>query len=219
MLIVGPDAKLKRMIDPSPIYVYDSPIVFVLQYNYLGFILDSRMSLRPFYNHIKKIVYSKLFNFRKIRNYLTEYAAIMLYKQMILPFIEYAGFMLVTCNIDDQRELQKCQNDALRLCLRLKITDKTRIVDIHKRCNIVSLEQRRRTQLLMIMYKKSKDLSLHKVFPRNTGESKRVVFKTDHYEGTLYKRSPYFVGSKLWNALSISDIELPDIFSFKKNEA
>ena len=87
---------------------------------------------------------------------------------------------------------------------------------MHSRCNIISLEQRRRVQLLLLMYKKSKDPGLHKVFPRNTRGSKRLVFKTDQYEGTLYKRSPYFVGAKLWDALSLSDIELPDTFSFQK---
>ena len=87
---------------------------------------------------------------------------------------------------------------------------------MHSRCNIISLEQRRRAQLLLLMYKKSKDPGLHKVFPRNTRVSKRLVFKTDRYEGTLYNRSPYFVGAKLWYTLSLSYIELPDIFSFKK---
>ena len=47
--------------------------------------------------------------------------------------------------------------------------------------------------------------------------SKRIVFKTESYEGTLYKRSPYFVGTKLWNELPKIDIEMPDIFSFKKS--
>ena len=36
------------------------------------------------------------------------------------------------------------------------------------------------------------DLSLLKVFPRNTRESTRRVFKTANFEGTMYKRSPYF---------------------------
>ena len=66
------------------------------------------------------------------------------------------------------------------------------------------------------MYQKSKDIGLHKVFARNTRGSKRIVFKADHYEGTLHKRSPYFQGAKLWGGLSLSDIELPDIFSFRK---
>ena len=216
MLIVGSDTRLKKLQSPRPIRVYDSDVLFVSQYNYLGVILDSKMTLKPFYNQVKKTVYSKLLAFRKIRNYLTEYTAIMLYKQMILPFIEYAGFMLVSCNIENRRELQKCQNDALRLCLRIKVVDRIRIEDLHARCKIVSLEQWRRTQLLLLMYKKSKDLALHKVFARNTRESRQIVFKTHQYESTLYKRSPYFTGSKLWNDLSITDIELPDIFSFKK---
>ena len=66
------------------------------------------------------------------------------------------------------------------------------------------------------MYKKSKDIGLHKVFARNTRGSTRIVFKTDQYEGTLYKRSPYFLGAKLWDKLPFADIELPDIFHFKK---
>ena len=45
----------------------------------------------------------------------TENAAIMHYKHTILQFLEYAAFMLISCNIDDRRDLQKCKNDALRI--------------------------------------------------------------------------------------------------------
>ena len=67
----------------------------------------------------------------------------------------------------------------------------------------------------MLMYKKSTDFTMHKVFPRNTRESNRIVFKTDSYEGSLYKRSPYFVGSKLWDKLPRNVIEVPNIFVFR----
>ena len=56
---------------------------------------------------------------------------------------------------------------------------------------------------------------MHKVFPRNTRGSNRIVFKTDSYEGSLYKRSPYFVGSRLWDKLPRDVIEAPNIFVFK----
>ena len=151
------------------------------------------------------------FSFTKIRQYLTEYAAIMVYKQTILPYLEYAGFLLISCTKDDRRDLQKCQNDALRMCTRVKLNDHVKIEKLHDKCKISSLEQRRRVQLLQLMYKKSKDITLCKVFPRNTRESGRVVFKTDRFEVTLYKRSPYFVGTKLWSALPCSIIELPDL--------
>ena len=81
------------------------------------------MTLRPFYNHIKKNVYVKIFSLLKIRNYLTEHAAIMIYKLTILPFLEYAGFMLMACTVEDRKDLQKCQNDALRICTKVQLKD------------------------------------------------------------------------------------------------
>ena len=140
----------------------------------------------------------------------------MIYKLTILPYMEYAGFLVVACTLEDRRDLQKCQNDALRICTKQRLRDHVRVDELHVKCNIISLEQRRRNQLLDLMYKKRRDVSLHKVFPRNTRRSIRIVFKTANYQGTLYKRSPYFFGAKLWDDLSIADIELPDIFSFKK---
>ena len=125
-------------------------------------------------------------------------------------------FMLLPRNMEDRRELQRFQNDALRICTKTKVADHVKIEDLHARCNIISLEQRCRIQLLLLMFKKSKDVCLHKVFNRNTRASNCIVFKTDQYEGTLYKRSPYFVGAKLWDELPRDVIKLPCIFEFKK---
>ena len=55
------------------------------------------------------------------------------------------------------------------------------------------------------MYKKSKDIKMHKRFVRNTRISKGIVFK----------RSPYFSGAKLWDDLPVGIIELPDVYIFK----
>ena len=86
----------------------------------------------------------------------------MVYKLTILPYIEYAGFLVIATNIDDRHDLQICQNDALRICTRMKMADHIRIEDLHSRCKIVSLEQRRCSQLLSLMYKKSCDILLLK---------------------------------------------------------
>ena len=76
----------------------------------------------------------------------------MIYKQAILSYLEYAGFLLTACAIDDRRELQKCQNDALRICLGINLSDHVRIEDLHNKCKMISLEQRRRIQLFLLMY-------------------------------------------------------------------
>ena len=128
------------------------------------------MTLKPFINYMKKTIYHKGFTLAKIRRCLTEHAAVMIYKLTILPYIEYAGFLVVACTVDDRRDLQihVCQNDALRICNKHRVSDHVRIEELHVKCKIVSLEQRRRHQLLLLMYKKSCDVTLLKVFPRNT---------------------------------------------------
>ena len=37
----------------------------------------------------------------------------MVYKQTILPIIDYAGFLLISCRKDDKNNLQKLQNEIL----------------------------------------------------------------------------------------------------------
>ena len=127
MLLVGTRSKLKRLEPLSPVRLYESDVLFVSQYNYLGVIFDTEMTLRPSYNHVKKNVYVKIFTLLKIRKCLTKHAAIMLYKHTILPYLKYAGFMVCACNIEDRRELQKCQNDALRICTNIQLRDRVRI--------------------------------------------------------------------------------------------
>ena len=56
---------------------------------------------------------------------------------------------------------------------------------------------------------------MHKVFPRNTRFSRQIVFRTDSKEGVLHKRSPYFVGAKLWDSMTLDTLQLPDIYTFK----
>ena len=141
LLVAGTISKLSRLGRIDSLSLYDTDVTVVKSYNYLGLLLDSEMTLRPFYNHVKKNVYVKKLAFTKLRKCLTEHASIMLYKHTILPYLEYAGFMLIACNIDDRRALQKCQNDALRICARVSLKDRISIPDLHSKYEIISLEQ------------------------------------------------------------------------------
>ena len=49
--------------------------------------------MQPMLKHVKKLLTHKTFNLRKIRKYLTEKAAVSVYKQTILPI----WTMLVSC--------------------------------------------------------------------------------------------------------------------------
>ena len=134
-------------------------IHYVHTFNYLGVILDNQLCFNTYYHAVKRKVEYKIFVLYKIRKYIDNGTALLIYKQAILPLMEYAGFVLVSCNIGQRNELQVLQNNALRLCKRHFLRDHVRIEYLHEQCNIhvLGLEQRRRKQLLRLMYLYSKN--------------------------------------------------------------
>ena len=110
------------------------------------------MSLKPLLSIIKKNTKSKKCTLRKIRKYITVDCTILIYKQMIMPIFDYSGFLLFSCNKTDREYLQIIQNNALRHCLGLRLSDRISIAEIHWRANLVSLEQRRCIQSLLLLH-------------------------------------------------------------------
>ena len=80
---------------------------------------------------------------------------------------------------------------------------------------MASLEQRRCVQLLSLMYKLSKIEGNRAIGARRTRQQEKYIFRTDSKIGTKYSNSPYYKGSKLWNALE-KDVQFADsLFAFK----
>ena len=94
-------------------------------------ILDDEMSLIPLLKNIKKLINNRMFQLRKIRKYINTHAAILIYKQTILPIFDYHGFLLISLNVGDKNDLQVMQNDALRYCNGLNLLDKISIPVLH----------------------------------------------------------------------------------------
>ena len=191
-------------------------IAFVRSYVYLGVLIDDVMSLIPLIKDLKKRISNKIFMMRKLRKFLTFEAAVLVYKQTILPIIDYAGFMLIACRKEDKNDLQVLQNDLLHICNRSRIADRISIAKLHAKCKIVSLEQRRRKQLLRLMFLLSKDKKFIKVPGRLTRAANKIVFKVPTKILPVYERSPYYIGTLLWNELSQATQESNYIVEFKK---
>ena len=123
--------------------------------------------------------------------------------------------MLLAVAVDDRKDLQIMQNDALRFCYNVRLNDCVNIVDLHTRAKLSSLEQRRIRQLLrlqFLLYKKDTDSLVTRA---NTRSQQKYVFKVDAKIGKKYKRSPYYIGTRLWDKLSKDCQESDNIFVFK----
>ena len=111
-LVIGTNHKLKNL-DLHDRFVLNN--IFsenVNTFNYLGIILDSSMTLSPLFAKVVKVVTGKIYNLVKIRNFIDVNCALTIYKQTILPLLDYSGFMLISGNVSDRENLQKLQNDA-----------------------------------------------------------------------------------------------------------
>ena len=68
-------------------------------YKYLGVTTDEILSFRAHLNNtIKEIVAHKKIVMNKIRNYITENAAVKICKAMILPYLDYGDIFFVNAN-------------------------------------------------------------------------------------------------------------------------
>ena len=83
-----------------------------------------------------KTVYGRVEQKVFMRYLLDKQTATLVYKQATLPYIDYTGFTLLSCNIGRRRETQKLQNHALQLCLRYNLVDRITIRQLHNEAKL-----------------------------------------------------------------------------------
>ena len=93
-------------------------IKLVDSYVYLGVDVDNKLTFEPFIKSTIQKVNFKLYLFGKIRNLLTFAAAVLVYKQMVLPFFDYLDIILDSCRKYYVDRLQKLQFRGIKIIYR-----------------------------------------------------------------------------------------------------
>ena len=60
-----------------------------------------------------------------------------------------------------------------------------------------------RKQILWLMYLLSKEDNLIRILARKTRNAAKIVFKVPHRITPKYEKSPFYIGTTLWDGLSI----------------
>ena len=141
----------------------------------------------------------KLFTLRKIRPYISQRVSALIYKQFILPILDYADFLFDSTVKRELDLLDKIQERALTIIGRGQVNNKT----VESTYSIESLKSRRRKHHLSLMYRISKieaylDTSRPEIILRNRDKIKFVTAKT---KLTKVTKSPYYRGVSLWDML------------------
>ena len=205
--------KTKVMVFGTPNMLHKGPVPdielngellqVVSTYKYLGITLDTRLS----YNvHVSKTianVTAKLKQFKRMRNFLNAKAALMVYKNMMLPILEYGDVFLTAASVTNKKKLQILQNKCLRCALGKDV--ETSIIDLHAEANLFLLKYRREQHLLNFMYDQAQNPDMLKrktEYAIRTRSSKKKLLRVKRPYSEKFKRSLAYMGPKKWNQLS-----------------
>ena len=90
----GSRVRLENTLCPK-LYISNVCIDVVHKKKYLGVVLDSHLTFHKHLNNIIKITAHKINLSAKMRQYLTEFSSITIYKTMILPYFDYGHLLFI----------------------------------------------------------------------------------------------------------------------------
>ena len=178
--------------------------------------LNDELTLANEYKAVYRKAERKVYTLGKLRYFVDKKTALLIYKQAVLPYFDYGGFLLVSCNMGQKNDLQVLQNNALRICLKYRLVDRVSERALHAESSLQNLEQRWKSQLLKIMYHQSKNEQNIKVPNRHTRGADKVVFNVPTRCSRKYLKSPFYVGTQLWNSLPETSQRSDNLLKFEK---
>ena len=129
----------------------------VPHFKYLGITLDSTLN---FTKHIASVIHQicyKMTLLAKMKKYLKDESAVLIYKTKLLPYFDYAVVIISQANKKDVDKLQTLQNKCLRICLgKERRFDTNRA---HKLANTPFLADRREAYTCNFMFKRKSNRS------------------------------------------------------------
>lgn len=188
-------------------------IEIVEKFKYLGFLIDNKLNFCYQVNNCIRQVNHKMYMLRKIRGYMDAKTSLMIYKSMVLPYIEYGSNFLLSCPKYERAKFQRLQNKCLKIALNRNNLFNTRL--LHKEAKLADWEHRARIARCRLMYKyKYCEDYVSNVAPR-TRLHDGPIFRQDIPSCVGFLKSPSYLFRKEWNDLPVQIRGIDDLYVFK----
>ena len=182
-------------------------------YKYLGVILDRELNFQLHLKNIYQLASHKVYVLSLLRAYLTQEAALILYKSKILPYFDYGDIFYHGTHNYLAEKLQKLQNRALRICIHAPPRSSRDF--LHYTTNIPFLAYRRRAHLRNFMFTRKDNQNYIDLRNISTRIHNAVVFINIRANLTCFERSILWKGAREWNNLETAVRQLESRDSFK----
>lgn len=212
------DNKLRRKQTADKLFpfkevtVNQTRIVSVEQFKYLGVILDNNLRFGAQLSATIRSVNDKTYLLQKIRSSINRDTAIVLFKTMVLPYLEFASSLLIGCTQKEKVKLQRLQNRGLRLALGRNRLHGT--IELHREGKLAGWEIRAKIALCRLVFKRKYDEEFL-VERRDTRLMDGPVFAMVMPKSEYYRRSTSYESRRIWNTLPADIRRIDDFEVFK----
>ena len=185
----------------------------VPSFKYLGMTLDSTLNSNLHIAQIIKCVCHKMTLLAKLKRYLNESTALVIYKSMLLSYLDNGDVIFCNSNKKDLDKLQRLQNKCLRICM-----GKDRLFHTHGahvQAKVPYLEDRRLAHVRNFMYKRKSNRELLNNREIRTRAHDAPVFEVPIPRCESFKRSVCFHGSNKWDNLPAKTRNIVSFPAFK----
>ena len=144
-MLIAPDKKVGSL--DTTVFVQE--IATVKNLTYLGVNLDNKLTFEKFLNGTISRVNARLITLARIRKNLDTKTALLIYKQTILPILDYMCIVVNSCTQAKIKILQPLQNRAVKIVeKRTGYISTDDMKNLHVKLKPVMLEERRKMFML-----------------------------------------------------------------------
>ena len=156
--------------------------------------------------HVNKVINRVTNRVKQLTStFLTNKAALLVYKNMILLVMEHGYIFLSAATKANRDKLQTLQNKALHIIHNVDKYHNSEI--LQKESNLMRLKHRREIHLHNFMFTLKDDLRMKKAGGRlgvKTRSSKKMNFSLRKPNTEQYRKCVSYHGPKQWNKLPVS---------------
>ena len=170
----------------AAMHIGDKCLDNVSSYHYLGIDLDNGLTYDKMLDDMHNKANRKLYMLKRIRPYITNTIANLVYKTHVLPMLDYADFIVDSGRADKIERLNSLQKRAVKL-IDNKLNrglDSAQLMDFY---DIQRLSKRRKDHHLSLMYRLKDNKELLEPYRAEVGLRSKTKIKFRNRTTTLLK--------------------------------
>ena len=201
-MTIDPYKKIDAWSDSPRIVLGDASLEQVPSYNYLGVLLDDKLTFNVFMKEKCRKINMRVYQLGKMRKYMDSGIANTVYKQTIIPLFDYADFLVDGGPKCYQNRLTTLHEKSIKI-IDCNMHKNASIRELESMFNLQPPSRRRSEHHAAIMYRLSKDACLLDTLrPKiNLRSRKKVQFKHPLRNMQRLLKSPLSRGIKIWDRI------------------